>query len=120
MTTEEKAASICEFAVAKLDVKPGDVVVVKIPADQSWEVQRHFSESLDYWATVRGLGFHFLVVSADADIPTVVHTLTPEEIDKAGAGGWPHEPHEIREHLDHSETVCWCGAGPKADEPRPT
>jgi hypothetical protein len=91
MTTEETAAQIGEFTVAKLDVKPGDVVVVKIPTGSFMEEVQALNKYLADWAQSRGLNLHFLVVLADTDIAATVHTMTPEELEKAGAGGWPHE-----------------------------
>jgi len=88
MTTEETAAQIAEFTVAKLDVKPGDVVVVK--CNEPPLVMKELSDALSVWADARELGLHFLVVHDSFDL-NIVHTLTPEEVDKAGAGGWPHE-----------------------------
>lgn len=90
MTTEEKAAEIGEFTVAKLDVKPGDVVVVRITSEY-WEELKVFNQALDAWSESKGLGLHFLVISSTADVQATVHTMTPEELEKAGAGGWPHE-----------------------------
>ena len=89
MTTEETAAQICEFAVAKLDVKPGDVVAVKgkgLDPESMYYVQ----QGLDDFVATRDLSFTFLVVHDTFDM-TVIHTLTPEEVEAAGVGGWPHE-----------------------------
>lgn len=90
MTTEETAANICEFAVARLDVEPGDVVVVRVKDayDDDCTVYRDF---LNLWKDQEGLDLHFLVLPDDVDITTIIHSLTPEEVEKAGAGGWPHE-----------------------------
>lgn len=99
MTTPQEAAAqaaqIAEFTVARLGVKPGDVVVVKVKddgrvpkvdADEMAWLQKVLSD----WAEARRLAIHFLVVPDSFDF-SIVHTLTTEEVEKAGAGGWPHE-----------------------------
>lgn len=89
LSAQEKAQIVVEFAVAKLDVKPGDVVVVKTTG-LGMEDQRYVGEALVGWAEHEKVDLHFLVVPDNFNIG-VVHTMTPEEIAKAGAGDWPHE-----------------------------
>jgi hypothetical protein len=83
----ETAANICEFAVAKLDVKPGDVVVVK--CDEGVDSMPWLQNALSDWSEGQGLNLHFLVVSPTSDL-SIVHTMTPEEVEKAGAGNPAH------------------------------
>ena len=74
MTAEETAAQIGEFTVARLDVKPGDVVVVRI-ASEYWEELKVFNEALDAWSESKGLGLHFLVISSTADVQATVRCV---------------------------------------------
>jgi len=88
MTAEETAAQIGEFTVARLDVKPGDVVIVR--SDLDVEEQRQVNEALAWWSQNNDLGIKFLCLHSSFDL-SLVHTMTEEELKKAGAGGWPHE-----------------------------
>lgn len=89
-TPEEKAQIVAEFSVAKLDVKPGDVVIVRAPADWDVEARGQFAEGLWSWARDVMPDVAWVVLPHGAD-PSVVHTMTPDEIANAGAGDWPHE-----------------------------
>lgn len=94
MTEDEAMArveTVVEFVVAKLDVKPGDVVVLKAPADWGSEEIRRMAEALYCWPeSDLGVKINWLILPNELD-PSIVHTMTPEELEKAGAGDWPHE-----------------------------
>lgn len=80
LSEDEVRSHIAEFTVAHLDVKAGDVVLVKVPADYTPREQQQLLLSLDAWRIKEGLDLHFLVIREEWEV-SVVH---PAELDICG------------------------------------
>jgi hypothetical protein len=83
---EEKATEIAEWVILK--ALPGDLIIVRPP--QGWYAEEcaRLREGLQVWGNERGLSLHWLVLPPGSDIGTL-HTMTDEELARAGAGDFP-------------------------------
>ncbi len=68
MSSDEKVAQVVEFAIAKLNIGPNDVLVVQPPTDWTPSQRAYFNQHLQEWGTCRGLGFPVLVVPAGCEL----------------------------------------------------
>jgi hypothetical protein len=91
-----RLAEVGEFAVARLRLKPGDVLVVKGgPGRPTEEETAQVHETVTSILRDAGLDNQVMVTSSDVGLDVLtqneLHALDEEDIARAGAGGWPHE-----------------------------
>lgn len=80
------ATMIAEYTVGRLHLEPGDVLVVRCPDDFTPEMCREIADVVGWHLDQAGLSNPVLAVTVGFDLAT----LTQDDIDRAGAGGWPH------------------------------
>jgi hypothetical protein len=88
MEAEELAEDVAMFGeiiIGKLDVSPGDVVVVRAPESWGIEAHRQYMEALSAWSNERELGLHWLVMPASTDL-AVLHPDTVVQMDVTPVG----------------------------------
>lgn len=65
---QQDAVEITEYAIAKLDIGPGDVLLIKPPDAWSPEDRAYLWRYLNEWVEVQGLNFSVLVAPMECDI----------------------------------------------------
>lgn len=70
-TPETAGVAVVEFAVAKLRLEPGDVLLVRCPADFTAEMCRHVSEQVEFALADVGLDNRVLVTGSDFEFSVV-------------------------------------------------
>jgi hypothetical protein len=80
MTGEEQAAAIVEFAVAKLEAGPDDVVLARPPEEWPPAMCAEMQEILDLVREYRGIPFDVLVVPPGFDFTVVKRAEAPDRV----------------------------------------